>query len=278
MATSTNFLNFTVLSGGDRAGYTISLNDAGNAIVFGAPTHATSFGGAGKVELYTFDGSFWVSAGSLTGDFANHRLGQSVSINDDGTIFAVGTNQAVVDGATFTGGGEVRVYEYKNGEISQLGTDIFGGQAGDSLFTQSRMYGYAVDISDDGTRVAIGNPRDSFQRSDTSTYKKYEGSAEVWEYRGSDWVQVGTDLIPSITDLNMPEKGTSVSLTGDGTTVAVGGGRGGIVEVYKENAGVWSLVGSPIRETGTQFGGSISISDSGDVLAIGAKIDNKTYW
>ena len=35
--------------------------------------------------------------------------------------------------------------------------------------------------------------------------------------------------------MNMPETGTSVSLTGDGTTVAVGGGRGGIVEVYKEN-------------------------------------------
>ena len=75
--------------------------------------------------------------------------------------------------------------------------------------------------------------------------------------------------------------GSSVSLSDDGTVMAVGapyndpGGRtdAGHVRVFKYVNGAWTLLGGPIdgEATGDHSGYSVSLSGNGEVLAVGAR-------
>jgi hypothetical protein len=84
--------------------------------------------------------------------------------------------------------------------------------------------------------------------------------------------QIGSDIDGEATgDLS----GYSVSLSGDGNIVAVGaiknnGNTAGHVKVYKKNNGLWKQLGSDIDGNGLEcFGSSVSISKTGEILAIG---------
>ena len=71
--------------------------------------------------------------------------------------------------------------------------------------------GFAVQIISDGTKVAIGAPE----------YNQGQGQVRVFQYQpvSNQWTQLGS----SITGLSQNEKfGTSLSLSSDGTKVAIG--------------------------------------------------------
>ena len=59
---------------------------------------------------------------------------------------------------------------------TQLGSDI-DGEVGD-------YSGYSVTLSSDGTRVAMGAPRNGSSA----------GHVRVYEYSGGGWAQLGTDI------------------------------------------------------------------------------------
>ena len=101
----------------------------------------------------------------------------------------------------------------------QLGLDIDGEADGDNS-------GESVSLSGDGTRVAIG----------AGTNGGSAGHVRVYQWDGSTWNQLGADIDGEAAGDN---SGSSVSLSGDGTTVAIGaflnGGGGtdaGHVRVY----------------------------------------------
>ncbi len=101
----------------------------------------------------------------------------------------------------------------------QLGLDIDGEADGDNS-------GESVSLSRDGTRVAIG----------AGTNGGSAGHVRVYQWDGSTWNQLGADIDGEAAGDN---SGSSVSLSGDGTTVAIGaflnGGGGtdaGHVRVY----------------------------------------------
>ena len=87
----------------------------------------------------------------------------------------------------------------------QIGEDIDGEDSYDES-------GYSVSISIDGTRVAIGARYNDGNGGDS-------GHVRVFEYNGTDWVQLGLDIDGEDTG---DQSGYSVSLSGDGTTVAIG--------------------------------------------------------
>eukprot|EP00956_Cyclotella_meneghiniana_P005877 scaffold7706_cov41-Cyclotella_meneghiniana.AAC.1 len=95
---------------------------------------------------------------------------------------------------------------------------------------------------------------------------------------GRSWTQVGQDIEGEDA---YDESGRFVSLSGDGTVLAIGapsnggnnGSRSGHVRVFKLNTtNSWTQVGEDIDGVGTgdQFGKSVSLSSDGNVLAIGA--------
>ena len=87
------------------------------------------------------------------------------------------------------------------------GADIDGAAADD-------YSGYSVSLSSDGTTVAIGALGNADNGSDSGHVRIY-----AWNSATSAWEQQGADIDGEAAD---DWSGVSVSLSSDGTTVAIG--------------------------------------------------------
>ncbi len=184
----------------------------------------------------------------------------SVSLSDDETILAVGTYQ---DNNNSKKSGCVRIYKKNSGAWNQIGNNINGEAIGD-------WSGYSVSLSGNGTTVAIGAKHNSGRNGKNSGHVRvYKSNAGVWE-------QVGGDIDG---EMQGDWSGYSVSLSQDGTTLAIGavlnsdnGKHSGHVRVYRNTSGKWSQVGQDIngRAAKDYFGASVSLSNDGQMVAIGA--------
>ena len=197
--------------------------------------------------------------GDIDGEASGDYSGHSVSLSSDGTILAIGAYFNYGNGLE---SGHVRVYEYGNGNWTQLGSDIDGEAAED-------WFGFSVSLSSDGTRVAIGA---LFNDGNGSM----SGHVQVYEYNNGSWTQLGSDIDGEAPgDLS----GVSVSLSSDGTRVAIGahfngdnGTESGHVRIYEYSTGSWIQIGADIdgSAAGDYLGYSVSLSSNGYKLAIGA--------
>ena len=259
-------------SAADQSGYSVSMSSDGTRMAVGAimpPQSGGIPGGTGKVRVYEWDNVSWSQLGAdINGEGVEDYFGNSVSISPDGTRVAIGaqfnnpTNTAAGDRV-----GHVRVYEWDNVSWSQVGGDIDGEAVGDQS-------GYSVSMSSDGTRVAIGalfNDGTAFNA----------GHVRVYEYDATyGWNKIGNDIDGEGYG---DRSGRSVSLSSDGTRVAIGAyinnptnnGAGvniGHVRVYSESSGAWSQLGGDIDGEARDdlSGWSVSISGDGTRVAIGA--------
>jgi len=155
------------------------------------------------VRVYSWSGTAWSQLGAdIDGEAASDFSGYSVSLSDDGTRVAIGARN---NDGSFSNAGHVRVYSWNGTTWSQLGADIDGEAASDSS-------GESVSLSDDGTRVAIGAPNNDGGGSNA-------GHVRVYSWNGTTWSQLGADIDgEAAADFS----GYSVSLSDDGTRVAIG--------------------------------------------------------
>ena len=148
--------------------------------------------------------------------------------------------------------------------FTQLGSDIDGEAADD-------YSGYSVSLSDDGTIVAIGAYLDDDNGTDS-------GHTRIFQYSSGSWTQLGSDIVGEAAG---DESGNSVSLSDDGTIVAIGawkndgsGSAAGHTRIFQYSSGSnsWSQLGSDINgeAAGDYSGWSVSLSDDGTIVAIGA--------
>ena len=152
---------------------------------------------------------------------------------------------------------------YNTGQLwSQIGQDIDGEAAGD-------YSGYTVSLSSDGNTVAIGAPGNDGNGSDA-------GHVRIYVNVGSSWTQIGQDIDGEAAD---DYSGSSVSLSSDGNTVAIGayhnsgyGTLAGHVRIYENIGGTWIQLGQDIdgEFINDNFGCSVSLSSDGSIVAIGA--------
>ena len=199
----------------------------------------------------------------IDGEAAGDEFGRSVSLSDDGTIMAIG---AFNNDGSGSNSGHVRIYQYSNNSWSQMGPDIDGEAADDRS-------GYAVSLSSDGTRVAIGAIGNNGSSANV-------GHVRVYQYSNNTWSQLGSDIDGEAAG---DRSGWSVSLSSDGTKLAIGapyndgsGSNAGHVRVYQYSNNFWSQVGSDIDgEASDDYSGwSVSLSDDGTILAVGAYLNN----
>ncbi|WP_413743767.1 Ig-like domain-containing protein [Synechococcus sp. MIT S9451] len=191
----------------DRSGRSVSLSSDGTVIAVGEHGSFQSGNGfsSGRTRLFAWNGSSWVQRGSdIDGEAASDVSGYSVSLSGDGTIVAVGAYGADGNGEQ---SGHTRLYQWDAGSSSwnQLGSDIDGEAAGDRS-------GYSVALSSDGTVVAIGALRNDGNGT-------HSGHTRIYQWSGSAWVQIGTDVDG---EAEGDESGDFVSLSRDGSTVAIG--------------------------------------------------------
>lgn len=244
---------------GDQFGTSVAISNDGSRLAVGAREWAS--GGTGYVRVFDWGGSAWSQLGAdIDGQVVEGRFGSSVSISSAGDVIAVGE----ILSNSGASNGTVRVYGWSGSAWAQIGSDIVGEAAGD-------RFGESVSLSSDGSRVAIG-------ASNNDGTAGGAGHVRVYGWSGSSWSQIGSDIDgEAYSDWS----GESVSLSGDGTTVAIGargndgGGLGflsGHTRVYRVSGGVWTQLGSDIdgEAYGDKSGSSVSLSDDGNRVAIGA--------
>jgi hypothetical protein len=144
---------------------------------------------------------------------------------------------------------------------TQIGNDIDGEAALDN-------FGRLVSLSADGSVVAIGAWGNDGNGENA-------GHVRIYENQSGTWTQIGSDIDGEAAGDN---SGISVSLSSDGTIVAIGavlnagnGNDAGHVRIYKNQSGNWIQVGNDIDgEAAGDYSGSVSLSSDGTIVAIGA--------
>jgi hypothetical protein len=245
---------------GDRSGESVSLSSDGNTVAIGAYYNDGNGTDAGHVRIYNYVNGSWTQVGAdIDGEAAGDNSGISVSLSSDGSTVAIGAHWNDGSGSE---AGHVRIYKNISGTWTQVGADIDGEAAVD-------YSGISVSLSSDGNTVAIGAYGNDGNGSTT-------GHVRIYKNTSGTWTQVGADIDGEAT---YDESGRSVSLSSDGSTVAIGapyndgnGSNAGHVRVYKNISGTWTQIGSDIdgEAAGDYSGESVSLSNDGSTLAVGA--------
>lgn len=251
-------------SAGDQSGYSVSLSADGTIVAVGANNKYGLGAGSGQVKVFKNISGLWTLIGDeIQGEAAFDQCGHSVSLSADGSVVAVG---AITNDGNGFFSGQVRAFQNSNNAYQILGSDIDG----EAAFDQS---GYSVSLSADGNTLAIGaitNAGNEFSSGHVRVYQNVSGV----------WTQIGSDIDGEATN---DQSGYSISLSADGTIVAIGapfndgnGVNSGHVRIYRNVAGVWTPVGFDINgeADGDKSGFSVSLSADGNTLAIGAPQNN----
>ncbi len=241
----------------DRFGYSVSISADAQIVAIGAPYNDNN---RGHVRVYTFSGDDWSQLGEdINGENAYDFSGNSVSLSADGSILAVG---ATSNDDSSRESGHVRVFQFSGTSWDQIGSDIDGEAENDNS-------GYSISLNSEGTILAIS--ANASQGGGT-----YRGEVRVFENVSANWIQKGQDLNGDIDNCGF---GHSVSLSGDGLTLAVGANGysgtyvySGRVIVFKFEETSWVQFANPIdgEAYGDNAGASVCLSSDAKVLALGA--------
>ncbi len=257
--------NLDGVAASDNAGKAVALSSDGHTIAVGVSGSDGGASNAGAVLVYKMDASTrsWVTVGNpISGEAASDAAGTTVSLSADGTRIAIGA--PLSDAGGLRDAGQVRVLQWSaNNGWTQLGADVDGEALGDRS-------GSAISLSADGTTLAVGAFGNDVAGTDAGQAKMYR-----WNASTSSWDQLGATIRGVKEGVGT---GTAVSLSADGSVVAIGSPRdasgAGYVRVYRWNGGAsaWELVGAEVRGEGSvdNFGGAVSLSADGLSFAAGA--------
>ncbi|MBC3845777.1 T9SS type A sorting domain-containing protein [Winogradskyella echinorum] len=248
----------------DFSGSSISLSSNGNIIAIGADRNDGNGSNSGHVRIYENNNGNWTQIGNdIDGEALEDFSGSSISLSSNGNIIAIGADRNDGNGSN---SGHVRIYENNNGNWTQIGNDIDGEASED-------FSGSSISLSSNGNIVAIGAPYNDGNGNNS-------GHVRIYENIIGNWIQIGNDINGEALD---DYSGWSVSLSSDGVIVAIGarynsgnGYRSGHVRVYENIGGNWTQLGDDIDgEFSTDLSGSsVSISSNGEIVAIGAPVNN----
>ena len=235
---------------GDEFGSVVSLCSDGSVVA----VNVRRDDGAGHVWVYRNINGIWTQLGSdiVVTEEGIDFIGSTIALSSDGSTVGIGVpgSSDINDERSF-----VRVYQNINGTWTQIGSDIRGESHSD--------LGISVSLSSDGSIVATGGKGHIDRKGHVRIYQNINGS----------WMQIGSDIDG---EAEFGEFGSSVSLSSDGSVVAIGGwgfeSQKGYVRVFQNINGSWIQIGSDIygEEQFDMSGYSVSLSSDGSTVAIGA--------
>ncbi len=287
------YLKASNTGAGDWFGYSVALSNDGNTLAVGAPNEDSSSPGvngapdelapnAGAVYVYTHTASGWSQQAYLkasnigTGDL----FGSSVALSGDGYTLAVG---ALGEDSNSTG-----INSTPDELALNSGAVYVFGRSADSWSQQAYLkapqysgvvngkFGTSVALNDDGHTLAVGEPIAPFpaaiRTGKTHVYTRDAGSWSYQSYLGASFSNEYDGF------------GSSVALSGDGNTLAVGapfksrsiGGysdNSGAAYIFVRTGNLWSrpaqVMGSKVISDDF-FGVSVALSRDGNTLAVGS--------
>ena len=238
--------------------------------------------------------STWIQLGSdMDGVRGNDESGTSVAISADGYTVIIGA--PFYDGINGSNSGHVRVFRYhpvSSTSQSSIDWEPWGIQTsldGESFDDES---GSSVAISADGTRIAIGAPKnDGINGVNSGQVRVYQQQTyQLNNKNTTQWVRVDMDNTLDGEE-QFDQSAFAVRMNADGTVIAIGarfndGNQSrcistGHVRVYQNippplpsQTSSWRQIGSDIDgesmndESGYRY--SIALSSNGTIIAIGA--------
>jgi len=232
---------------GCRYGTAVSISGDGNTIAIGQPVCSwpnSSYDGL--VEVHRWDGSAWLLIGFFQGDNWDDRAGRSVSLSFDGNTLAYG--------APSFNNGYVKIYSWSGSSWNLKGQPLVG--------YASENFGFSVSISNDGDKIAVGAPQYSTNFN--------EGRVAYYFWDGLNWSNTG--WAPGLYSERM---GSTVVISGDGNTVAMGGDEYNVLRLYDYNPNsAMGLIqkGVDIEGTSTIVNDEVDLNYDGSriVVAFGA--------
>ena len=304
---------------GDEFGTSVSISDDGNTLVVGAlfeDGNSTGVGGAqgagatdsGAVYVFTRSGSTWKQQAyikaSNTGE--NDRFGYAVSLSGDGNTLGVGainedSNSIGVDSVennNSTDTGAVYVFTRSSDTWSQQAYIKASNSGKDDEF------GASVSLSADGNSLVVGAIYEDSNSTgvngvENNSSANDSGAVYFFTRSGSTWSQKA--YIKASNSGVGDEFGTSLSLSGDGNSLAVAAqfedsnatgvsgdapaqdkddskhDNSGAVYFFTRSGDIWQQQ-SYIKASNTgendRFGWSLSISGDGNSLAVGARSES----
>ena len=251
----------------DNFGVSVSLTADGNILAIGAiGKDISGISDAGQVYIYTRSGTTWVEETIITASdkATSDHFGISVALNADGSILAVGAHDKDVSGLAYAG----KVYVYTRSGTTWIETANI--TASDKAAYD--YFGVSVSLNADGSILAVG-----------AHGKKVSGltdAGQVYIYTrtGSVWTEETT--ITASDKATGDLFGRSVSLTADGTRLAVGAhGKdisgvtiAGKVYIYTRSGTVWveeATITAADKAANDYFGISVALTADGTRLAVG---------
>src|SRR6266850_1266252 len=321
---------------GDAFGKAVALSGDGNTLVVGAPAEDSSLtgvtpgivdetasanGAANSGAAYVFVRSgagvwsqhAYVKA-SNTG--ANDHFGNSVALSGDGNTLAVA---APFEASALTGviAGNVNEATAGNGALFAGAVYVYA-RSGSTWLQQAYVkasntdgdaFGSSIALNGDGNTLAVGAPFESsaltgvtpgnVNEATAGNGAPFSGAVYMYTRSAGTWSQQA--YVKASNTAQGDNFGTSVAVSGDGNTLAVGaqfedGGLAGVIPgtvdeatagndahdsgavyVYKRTAGTWSqetYVKSSNTGADDNFGNSVALSSDGNTLAVGAQLED----
>ena len=239
-----------------KQGVSVSLSSDGLTLAVGSPFDNDYIG---ATWIFKKTGSTWNQVTKLVGtgyvgSFTNQvQQGSSVSLSSDGLALAVGgSGDDDSIGATW-------IFKSTSGTWNQVTKLVGTGYVG-----ASASQGCSVSLSSDGLTLAVGG------------YGANNSIGATWIFKNTSgtWNQV-TKLVGTGYVGPKVYQGSSVSLSSDGLTLAVGGWGDdnymGATWIFKNTGGTWNQVPNLVGTDGAFAlqGYSVSLSSDGLTLAMG---------
>lgn len=242
--------------------FTIALSDDGSRAVVGV---GMDNGTDGAAYVFTRSGITWTQEAKIPGAVgAGDNFGFCVAMDAAGEYIAIGAPRRAASGGTDAGVVYVFTRSGTTWTEQQQISMTSGGGATDSL-------GLSVAISGDASTIIAGRP--------------FVTKAEVFTRSGTTWTREA-GLIAG--DANGSGYfGTSVAISTDGNTVAVGsrihttavGTLRGAVYVFARSAGIWTQAAKLYDVSGSvgdEYATTVAMSGDADRILIGAPEKNVT--
>lgn len=249
---------------GDQFGFSVSLSRDGSTFVSGSYFNDTQGNNAGCAYVFTYTAGSWIQKAKLIGPdtVAGDYFGHVVIISADGQTIAI---DAVYDTDRGTNAGSVYIYVLSNNtwvyQAKLLGSDTTTGD----------LFGRYLALSGDGNILLAG-------ASEKTGVSAGSGAAYIFKRNGTSWSQQAK-IVPADNAGN-DNFGFAVALSYDGKFAAIGarysdykGLDSGCVYLYTTNGTNWTqkLKFSSVDTAASDlFGTSLSLTEAGDTLVVGA--------
>ena len=220
----------TTISGNfGTTGQTIDISKNGDKVIIGNPDALSG----GSVSIYSFFNSVWTLIHNSTGSTSSDTLGKFVSISNNGDKYISGSENEIFIKKSST--------ETLSRGWSQRGNTISSS-------------GTSLSLSNDGNNLVIGSP--TTVGAVTIDGTQATGSIKIYKFSGNLWSLHGQELLgDGLTDF-----GKYVSITSNGSKVAIGSDKNSVVQVYN------TTTPTPITNAISNVVDTVSLTPQGSSL------------